>query len=353
MPHVTGTSIAHGNWGPNKQRIEPILAKQFTGSFFYPNLLIGTDPRLGPFITPLMLGAMRASVPTFTKRLVITKILLNKMRSDKVAYDQAARAFLQCIDQFIIHRDAASVAEFISFLNSKKNTLVHLPAFIKKLERSDLDQYRTIVNALWPALLDEHKLIFFAQSATKDDGRTEFVLSEMDCSLDEKTLKRMIKVAAQYGNRTAFEYACERSLVVGKLLEELQDGFKWDNQEKAWKLAKTAVAVGSTDWLSRLIQSGMHLDPTLVHEHGEFCLPILSDLEPDGLLACLFSLESYFDGDTTICTYYNSENETDINELLARLAANGFQITDQMIGRASTEAGKQALRKLQYKGSSE
>jgi hypothetical protein len=226
--------------------------------------------------------------------------------------------YFRNIREFIRNRSTEEVVEIIPYLDSKEFVSLLLSEFIGRLRRSDLADYRTLINALWPFLTEGDKLRIFESSATKNDGRTELVLSMLDCSLNEKTLNNMINIAAQHGNRTAFEYACERSSKVGGILVGLKKAPDYHDGE-ARLLVKQAIAVGSAKWFFQLVQSGMDLDP-MIEENGEICLPMLSDCDPEGLPA--------------------------------RLASHGFHITDQMIARATTEAGKQALRKLQHKDSS-
>lgn len=243
---------------------------------------------------------------------------MRDLRRDRSFYNPADMLYFRSIGDFIRNRSIEGVVALIPYLNSKDLVSLLLSKSIHRLRRSDLADYRTLVNALWPFLTEEDKLRIFQSSATKNDGRTELVLSMLDCSLNEKTLNNMINIAAQHGNRTAFEYACERSSKVGGILVGLKEAPD-DYDGEARLLGKLAIAVRSTKWFFELAQSGMDLD-SVIEEDGEIYLPMLSDCDPGGLPA--------------------------------RLASRRFRITDQMIARATTEAGKQALRELQHNDSS-
>lgn len=211
LPNMTGTSICHRTMLNDEQCIKfwrSESAKQNSATGFYKNLLIGTAPRLGPAIAHLMLMAIKFTAQGFIEALNRMEILLDHMRSYPVDHDRAKTIFHQSVNHFILNRRADHVVELISSLISRSAAPTYFPAFIHKLQKSDLNQYRTIVNALWPVLSDVQKLDIFGHSAAKEDGRTEFVLSKMDCSLDAKTLDKMIWTAAKNGNRMAFEFAC-------------------------------------------------------------------------------------------------------------------------------------------------
>ena len=167
---------------------------------------------------------------------------MRNLRRDSSFYNPAEVMYFRSISDFIRNRSIGGVVELIPYLNSKEFVSLLLSEFIGRLQRSDLADYRTFVNALWPFLTDRDKLKIFAHSATRNDGRSEFVLGKMDCSLDEDTLNSMIKIAAKYGNLTAFEYACERSSEIGNLLEGLHGRNPNWYAEEARILAKNALA---------------------------------------------------------------------------------------------------------------
>jgi len=349
-PNATGATIYHRYLLGDEQCknfVRSAGAKRFSGREFCPNYFVGTDPGLGPSITILSLHARKTSPSAFINCLKTADIFMRNLRRDSSFYTPAEVMYFRSISDFIRNRSIGGVVELIPYLNSKEFVSLLLSEFIGRLQRSDLADYRTFVNALWPFLTDRDKLKIFAHSATRNDGRSEFVLGKMDCSLDEDTLKSMIKIAAKYGNRTAFEYACERSSEIGNLLEVLHGWNPNWYAEEARILAKNALAVGSTSWFFRLVQAGLNVD-SIIADQGEICLPILSDRDPEGLPTRLAYFEDYF-GESH---HSFEESAPDLDGLPARLAAHGFFITDQMIARATTEAGKQALRKLQYKDSS-
>jgi hypothetical protein len=355
LPNATGTTIYHRSILGDKQCgnfVSSAQAKQLLEFEYYPNLFAGTDPRLGPCITILSLYARKSTPRDFIKFLKATEILLKVQKKDLSFYKPASEMFYRSIADFIWKSSAKDVVEFIPSLDS--NTFV-LSMFISKLQCSNLSDYQTIVNALWSILKDAHKLKIFANSATRNDGRTEFVLGKMDCSLDEATLQNMIDIAAEHGNLTAFEYACERSVTIGEMLGGMPENPNW-YEEQAWKLARQAITVRSTAWFSHLVKANLVTDP-IIANHSEICLPMLADIDPDKLPFLLDSF-AYYGGDDSYATPLWVDDDLDSSKkmppdmkgLSRRLASLGIHITDQMIARATTEAGKQALRKLQYTG---
>ncbi len=357
LPNATGTTVYHrGLLGDEQCRnfVSSLEAKQLSEFKYFPNLFAGTDPRLGPSITLLSLFPRRATVDGFIEVLKIAWVIMRAQKNDRSFYNPAETIFYRSIANFIRKRSAKDVVEFIPSLDS--NTFV-LSMFISKLQRSNLADYRTIVNALWPVVSDEQKLTLFANSAGKDDGRTEFILGKMDCSLDEKTLQKMIDIAAEHGNLTAFEYACERSVTIGEILGGMPKNPHWYD-EQAWKLARQAITVRSTVWFSHLVKANLDIDP-IIANHSEICLPMLADIDPDNLPFRLDSFAYYWGDDSHATTLWADDDldsskkmPPDMNGLSRRLASLGIHITDQMIARATTEAGKQALRELQFTGSS-
>ncbi len=357
LPNATGTTVYHrGLLGDEQCRnfVSSLEGKQLSEFKYFPNLFAGTDPRLGPSITLLSLFPRRATVDGFIEVLKIAWVIMRAQKNDRSFYNPAETIFYRSIANFIRKRSAKDVVEFIPSLDS--NTFV-LSMFISKLQRSNLADYRTIVNALWPVVSDEQKLTLFANSAGKDDGRTEFILGKMDCSLDEKTLQKMIDIAAEHGNLTAFEYACERSVTIGEILGGMPKNPHWYD-EQAWKLARQAITVRSTVWFSHLVKANLDIDP-IIANHSEICLPMLADIDPDNLPFRLDSFAYYWGDDSHATTLWADDDldsskkmPPDMNGLSRRLASLGIHITDQMIARATTEAGKQALRELQFTGSS-
>jgi hypothetical protein len=121
-------------------------------------------------------------------------------------------------------------------------------------------------------------------------------------------------------------------------------------------LARQAITVRSTVWFSHLVKANLDIDP-IIADHSEICLPMLADIDPDNLPFLLDSF-AYYGGDDSYATPLWVDDDLDsskkmppdMNGLSRRLASLGIHITDQMIARATTEAGKQALRKLQYTG---
>jgi ankyrin repeat protein len=362
LPNATGTTIYHrGLLGDEQCRnfVSSLEAKQLSEFKYFPNLFAGSDPRLGPSITILSLCARKSTPRDFIKFLKAAEIIMKYQKNDRSFYNPAEIIFYLTIADFIRKRSAKDVAELIPSLDS--NTFV-LSMFISRLQRSNLADYRSIVNALWPVVSDEQKLTLFANSAGKDDGRTEFILGKMDCSLDEDTLQEMIDIAAEHGNLTAFEYACERSLTIGEILGGLpKNPDRYD--EQAWKLARQAITVKSTAWFSHLVKVGLDTDP-FIHYQSEICLPMLADIDPDSLPFKLDSFAYYalviHDPHTTRVWVDDDLDSSEkmhpdkngLSRLSRRLASLGIHITDQMIARATTEAGKQALRELQFTGSS-
>ena len=349
LPNATGTTIYHRCLLGDEQCknfVRSANAKQFSGLEFFLNPFVGTAPRLGPSITILSMYARKATPHAFISVLIKADFLMRVLCRDSSLSNQAELLYFRSISDFIWDRSIESVVELIYYLDSMEYVSLLLSDFIYRLRRSDLADYRTLVDALWPVLTDEQKLEIFAQSAARNDGRTDFVLSKMDCSLNEKTLRDMREIAANHGNRTAFEFACERSSEVGAILKSLEE-IPGSISLPAWNLAKKVFAVNSSHWFSRLVQSKMWMVPML-QEDGEFCLPMMSDLDPNALPSLLADFAKKF------CRGFPIPDLTQpyaIDDLLKILAIKGFRITDQMIARATTEAGKQALRKLQYKGS--
>ena len=355
LPNATGTTIYHRILLGDEQCgnfVSSLKAKQVSEFKYFPNFFAGTDPRLGPSITLLSLFPPRATADGFIEVLKIAWVIMCAQKNDRSFYNPAQNIFYRSINDFIRKRSAKDVVEFIPSLDS--NTFF-LPMFISKLQHSNLADYRTIVNALWPVVSDEQMLTLFANSAGKDDGRTEFILGKMDCSLDEKTLQKMIDIAAKHGNLTAFEYACERSVTIGEILGGMPENPHWYDAQ-AWKLARQAITVRSTVWFSHLVKANLDIDP-IIADHSEICLPMLADIDPDNLPFLLDSF-AYYGGDDSYATPLWVDDDLDsskkmppdMNGLSRRLASLGIHITDQMIARATTEAGKQALRKLQYTG---
>ncbi|NDC10735.1 MAG: hypothetical protein EBZ75_15625 [Oxalobacteraceae bacterium] len=154
----------------------------------------------------------------------------------------------------------------------------------------------------------------FASNADKDHGRTEFVLGLLDLSLDEKTLADMMKRAVDAKNPTAFEYAAERSLDVGKILSELSTSPQsiFTQQTGGW-LAYSALRAGSLKCFDELMKVGVNLQGMI--NRSIYTLPLLSDLDPDRL------------GD--------------------RLRSLRYEIDEVLIDSARSEAGRKALIALQ------
>ena len=339
LPNGTGTSILHRHLIEDRRTDNSLPEKidENCKNIFAVNPLIGTDPRLGPSIAPLMIAARKVNWITFISLLDKARPYVNAMSPDKSLWFAWGRITQHCIIQYINYRSTEDLVSLIVCDPIMIRTTPFFKATADKLQKSDFEQYQTILKALVPALTDEQKLIVFEQSANKDDGRTEFVLSKLDCSLTEKTLANMMDIAARHGNRTAFEFACERSLTVGKVLDELKEAPQ-HHAIAANTLAIKAIDVRSTQWLHRLIQSGLDLNP-IIRMRAEFCLPMLSDLDPNHLPAWLDSFESFL---KNIWSFRPAHVP----------APPPVEITDQMIARATTEPGEQALRKLQQKNSS-
>lgn len=101
--------------------------------------------------------------------------------------------------------------------------------------------------------------------------------------------------------------------------------------------------MGSLAWFSKIIESGLWYQRILL-EHGEICLPMLSDLYPDALFVMLDAFESNFN-----CYRLNADGSV---SLLENARDPQLKITDQLIALATSEAGKEALRKVKNKNTS-
>jgi hypothetical protein len=360
LPDASGTSHLHksllGTSQAGTSEIYILAGQSYKKSFFF-NPLVGTDPQLGPSTIPLMIAAYSARTKDFMALSSQARIIQATMPSTESSKTQMAVMFNKSIYAFTRYRSAQDLTEFILYIAKVNWHPTILKSIFDRLQNAEFDQYRSIVKALWPILKDEHKLEIFANSATRNDGRTEFVLDKMDCSLDEITLQMMIDIAAEHGNLTAFEYACERSVKIGEILGGMPKNPHWYD-EQAWKLARQAITVRSTEWFSHLVKANLDVDP-IIADHSEICLPMLADIDPDNLPFRLDSF-AYFWGDDSHATTPWVDDDLDsskkmppnMNGLSRRLASLGIHITDQMIARATTEDGKQALRKLQLTGSS-
>jgi hypothetical protein len=248
---------------------------QLVEGFFCLNPLIPTDPRIGPSITPLMLAATTAPVAFYNALLQEAKdypYSLEEFSGQRVSMNETTR-------RFIVYRSAEDIAQFISEHGVNKDVGKILTNTLNEVISS---KYRDIIKAIWPMLDSSEKLKIFSHTAEKDDGRTEFVLGLLDISLDEDTLEEMMRRSATHQNPTAFEYAVERSLSVGKILSDLSTSPQsMKTQESGAWLAYFALRAGSLKRFDALIKAG--LDFQRLESNFFYVLPRLADLDPDGL----------------------------------------------------------------------
>jgi ankyrin repeat protein len=310
LPDETGTSLLfRAIRSGSLDEISNLLTSnaQLAEGFFCFNPLIPTDPHIGPSITPLMLAATTAPVACYNALLREAEDYTN---NEAKTTGQLA-SMKEAVRQFIVYRSGEDIAQFIS-----KHGLTNgvLKILLNPLNVPFSDKYRDIIKAIWPTLRSGEKLKIFSHTAEKDDGRTEFVLGLLDISLDEDTLDDMMRRAAAYQNPTAFEFAAERSLGVGKILGNLATSPQSTlTQQDGVQLAVAAIRAGSLKWLDALIKAGLdfqRLERTFVH-----ALPVLADLDPDGLSN--------------------------------RLRSVRYRIGDDVIQSTGTEAGRKALIALQ------
>ena len=289
----------------------PTSTAQLDEGFFCFNPLILADTHIGPSITPLMLAATTAPVAFYKALFQEAEDYTNSLEHDEAETTGQRASMKEAVRRFIVYRSGEDIAQFISE-HGLTNGILKL--LLNPLNVPFSDKYRDIIKAIWPTLRSGEKLKIFSHTAEKDDGRTEFVLGLLDISLDEDTLNDMMQRASAYQNPTAFEFAAERSLSVGKILGNLatspQSTF---TQQDAVQLAVAAIRAGSLKWLDALIKAGLdfqRLERTFVH-----ALPVLADLDPDGLSN--------------------------------RLRSVRYRIGDDLIQSTGTEAGRKALIALQ------
>jgi hypothetical protein len=194
-------------------------------------------------------------------------------------------------------------------INKKKMELIfeQCKVLFKNQNNLDFDAYARAVKNVWPFLTDKAKNTFFLDAAISAEDRMNFVHSMLDCELEPSTIEAIMHQASQKKNKTAFEFAAERSVKVAKVLESLSIGGNAGSE-----MFYGALAAGSIKWIEKLIAAGLDRQ-SVIADHAPYII-LLADLDPQGLEEKLKGLK--------------------------------YRIIPLMVQYASTEAGKQALTAL-------
>lgn len=300
LPDQTGTSLllrAIRSGSLEQIGDLPTPKAKLAEGFFCFDPLIPRDLRIGPSIMPLLQAAITSPVALYSALLSEAKVNTAYMQGGSPEASQAWMTILFSERGFFAYRSDEDIAQLTSDHRFSTDIMNRQG---DPLDQQISDKYRHIIRAVWPVLDSHEKLEVFVNTADKDDGRTEFVLGLLDVSLNEEALQKMMRRAFKAGNRTAFEYAAERSLMVGRIFDELSTRTE-SAQAAAAGLAYSALRVGSLKWFDKLLKDGVDLQRVLDTDFDAVAL--LSDLDPDGLHDRLRSVRCQIDEDMIESTH--------------------------------------------------
>jgi hypothetical protein len=156
-----------------------------------------------------------------------------------------------------------------------------------------------LAKLLWPQCDDNEKNDLLVATIKYPEPCFHAVLDMMDCSLTQKHIATMLRIASLEKHKIAWEFAADRSPPMRQPLNELRA-----KNFKPFMYVRQAVHVGSLRWFDAFINAGFDLQEYLDLSARDF-LPRLADLDPAGLRHRLAGVR--LPADTTLQDDCNTE----------------------------------------------
>ena len=264
-------------------------------------------PLIGSAIDKSALHAAAIGAP-----VAIYVDLLKCLKLGNDADNQHLDASKQTLATFFSKRSVLEITELIYRTDEAgKMARLELMFLMRYLNKLPTEQFISIAKVLWPTLNDDEKNDLFENTARYPDTCFEAVLQLIDCPITETYIGLIQYHAKRNGNKAAWEFAVNRDSYFSSLLKGVWEG---ENLTLSTYMIEQMLALGSLNSLATSLTTGIHLQQK-IDLSGERILPLLADLDPEGLKSRLAGCRLPSD-DTILASCKTEQGRQALSELL-------------------------------------